>query len=63
MAAQPASATAGAATSAGAGSDTRRYWGRAGRAALWNDINVDEYEPGMRCQRQSIHRLLLAPVL
>ena len=43
-----------AVSSAAANTDARgrasqqQYWGKAGRAALWEDINTDEYKPGSR---------------
>ena len=47
MAAQPVSAaTTAATTPALEGGASRQYWGRAGRAALWTDINTDEYAQG-----------------
>ena len=46
MAAQPSSAAAASAGPALQGGASRQYWGRAGRMALWDDINVDEYTSG-----------------
>jgi len=57
MAAQPGSAAAVATPAIGSGA-SRQYWGRAGRAGLWEDINVDEYTSG-RCR--SMYTVLSAP--
>jgi len=44
---EPAAAAAPAQTAAGVSSpDAQQYQGRAGRAKLWQDINVDECPEG-----------------